>query len=55
MKRRNSHWGSTLEDFLDEERIRESAKAEAITRVVALQLAREMERQGMTKANLSRG
>jgi hypothetical protein len=52
-KRKNPHWGSTLEDFLDEEGIREAAKAEAITRVVAWQLAKEMKRQGITKARLA--
>jgi plasmid maintenance system antidote protein VapI len=53
MKRKNPHWGSTLEEFLNEEGIREAAKAEAITRVVAWQLAEEMKRQGMTKARLA--
>jgi len=53
MKGKNPHWGSTLEDFLDEEGIRETAKAKAVTRVVAWQLAKEMERQGMTKAKLA--
>jgi hypothetical protein len=53
MKRKNPHWGSTLEDFLSEEGIREAAKAEAITRVVAWQLAEEMKRQGITKARLA--
>jgi DNA-binding transcriptional regulator LsrR (DeoR family) len=53
MKRKNPHWGSTLEDFLYEEGIRGSAKAKAVTRVVAWQLAKEMERQGMTKAKLA--
>jgi antitoxin HicB len=52
-KRKNPHWGSALEDFLNEEGIREVAKAEAITRVVAWQLAEEMKRQGITKANLA--
>ena len=45
-KRRNPHWGSTLEDFLEEEGIREGAKAKAVTRVVVWQLAQEMKRQG---------
>jgi antitoxin HicB len=53
MKRKNPHWGSTLEDFLNEEGIREAAKAEAVTRVVAWQLAAEMKRQGITKAHLA--
>ena len=51
--RKNPHWGSTLEDFLAEEGIREEAKAEAATRVVAWQLSEEMRRQGMTKARLA--
>jgi antitoxin HicB len=49
----NLHWGSTLGDFLDEEGIREAAKAEAVTRVVAWQLSEEMKRQGMSKARLA--
>ena len=51
-KRKNPHWGSTLENFLDEEGIREAAKAAAITRVT-WQLAEEMKRQGITKARLA--
>ena len=38
----------------DEAGIRESAKAEAVTRVVAWQLSREMKRQGMSKARLAK-
>ena len=53
IKRKNPHWGSTLEDFLNEEGIREVAKAEAATRVVAWQLAKEMKRQGISKARLA--
>ncbi len=53
MKQKNPHWGSTLDDFLKEEGIREAAKAEAITRVVAWQLAEEMKRHGITKAGLA--
>ncbi len=34
--------------------IRELAKAEAVTRVVAWQLSKEMKRQGMTKARLAK-
>jgi antitoxin HicB len=51
--RKNPHWGSTLDDFLDEEGIREVANAEAITRVVAWQLSEEMKRQRMSKARLA--
>jgi len=53
IKRKNLHWGSTLEDFLNEEGVRQAAKAEAVTRVIAWQLADEMKRQGITKARLA--
>jgi DNA-binding phage protein len=52
-RKKNPHWGSTLDDFLDEEGIREAAKAEAVTRVVAWQLGKEMKRQGMSKTRLA--
>ncbi len=53
MSEKNPHWGSTLDGFLAEEGIRGAARAEAATRVVAWQLAQEMERQGITKAKLA--
>jgi len=53
MTKKNPHWGTTLDTFLSKEGIREAAKTEAVTRVVAWQLAQEMERQGMTKAALA--
>jgi antitoxin HicB len=49
----NPHWGSTLEDFLDEEGIREEAITAAIKRVIAWQLAEEMKRRSITKARLA--
>jgi antitoxin HicB len=49
----NPHWGSTLDDFLKTEGIREAAHATATTRVIASQLGREMQRQDMTKARLA--
>jgi len=52
-RRKNPHWGSTLEDFLDEEGIRETAKAEAATRVVAWQLSQEMKRKRISKTRLA--
>ena len=51
-KRKNPHWGSTLDDVLRDDGIRDAARAEAATRLVAWQLAREMERQGISKARL---
>jgi antitoxin HicB len=53
MTKKNPHWGTTLDSFLAQEAIREAAKATALTRVVAWQLAQEMERQGITKAALA--
>jgi len=52
-RRKSPHWGSTLEDFLDEEGIRETAKAEAVTRVVAWQLSQEMKRKRISKTRLA--
>ena len=52
-RKKNPHWGSSLDDFLKEEGIRESAKAEALTRVVAWQLSQEMKRLGVTKAEMA--
>jgi antitoxin HicB len=49
----NPHWGSTLDDFLEEEGIREEATTAAIKRVIAWQLAEEMKRQGLTKKRLA--
>jgi hypothetical protein len=52
-KKKNPHWGTTLDAFLDEEGIREAVKVEALTRVVARQLDQEMKRRGITKAQLA--
>lgn len=49
----NPHWGSTLEDFLQEEGIHEAAKTTAVLRVVAWQLAQAMERRGLSKTELA--
>lgn len=34
MTKKNPHWGKTLDVLLDEDGVREAAKAEAVTRVV---------------------
>ena len=52
-KNTNPHWGSTLDDFLKEEGVYQTAKTTAIMRVVAWQLAQEMERQGISKTDLA--
>ncbi len=53
MSKAKKNWGSTLDVFLDEEGVREAAKTEAVTRVVAWQLNEEMKRQGISKARLA--
>jgi antitoxin HicB len=47
MPKKNPHWGSTLDEFLDEAGIRETAKAE-------WQLSKEMKRQDISKARLAK-
>ena len=46
--------GSTLDALLDENGSRGAVEAAAIKRLVALQIADEMERAGLTKAELAR-
>lgn len=53
MSNTNPHWGSSLDDVLAEDGVREAVQAEAVTRVVAWQLAQEMARQGISKAELA--
>ena len=49
----NPHWGSTLEDFLEEEGIREQATTAAIKQVIVWQLAEEMKKKSITKKRLA--
>jgi hypothetical protein len=46
MNKKNPHWGSTLDDFLREEGVRDATRAEAIARVVAWQLRAGDEAEG---------
>ena len=52
-RKKNPHWGSTLDEVLAADGTLEAARAEAITRVVAWQLAEAMTQRGMTKAELA--
>lgn len=49
----NKHWGSTLDDFLKEEGIYDSAKEEAATRVITWQIAEEMRKKGINKTQMA--
>jgi antitoxin HicB len=53
MSEKNKHWGSTLDDFLKEEGIAESAKAEAVMRVITWQIAEEINKKGITKTQMA--
>jgi antitoxin HicB len=52
-KSANPHWGSTLDDFLEEEGIREEATTAAIKKVIAWQLGEEMKKKQITKKRLA--
>jgi phage-related protein len=49
----NRHWGSTLDDFLEEEGIREEVTTAAIKKVIAWQLAEEIKKKSITKKRLA--
>ncbi len=53
MSEKNKHCGSTLDDFLKEEGIYESATTEAVTRVITWQIAQEMLKKGITKTQMA--
>jgi len=52
-KSANPHWGSTLDDFLEEEGIREEVTTAAIKQVIAWQLAEGDEERRITKKRLA--
>jgi predicted XRE-type DNA-binding protein len=49
-----AHAGGYFDDFLKEEGLFEDANAHAVKRVVAWQIATEMERQGLTKVEMAK-
>jgi hypothetical protein len=49
----NPHIGSTFESWLDEAGIREEVTATAVKAVIALQLAEEMKKQGISKKRMA--
>ncbi len=48
------HLGSNFDDFLQEEKLLAEAEAVALKRVIAFQIAQEMERSNLTKAEMAR-
>lgn len=53
-RRKNPHVGSTLESFLKEEGIFESARLKAVKTVLAWQIAQEMKRQNINKTKMAK-
>ena len=53
MSEKDQHYGSTLDDFLEEEGISKLAKAEAAIRVITWQIAEEMRQKGITKTQMA--
>ena len=50
----NSHTGSSLNNFLEEEGLYAECTATAVKRVLARQLAQEMKRQNLTKTEMAK-
>jgi len=50
----NPHFGSTFEDFLQEEGIADGVNAAAIKHVLAWQIEQEMKAQGISKSEMAR-
>jgi len=53
-KGKNQHWGSTLDDFLDEEGTREAFQAVAIKEVLAWQIQKAMKAKGISRNRLAK-
>jgi len=50
----NPYTGSSFDDFLQSENLREECTATAVKRVLARQLTEEMKRQNMTKTEMAK-
>jgi hypothetical protein len=48
------HLGSSFDNFLEEEGIREDAEAHAVKRILAWQIAEEMKVRGLTKSAMAK-
>jgi antitoxin HicB len=51
---KNPHWGSTLDEFLEEEGTREAFQAIAIKEVLAWQLEKAMKAKGLSRNRLAK-
>jgi antitoxin HicB len=53
LAKKNPHIGSSFENWLDEEEIREEVTAAAVKAVIAHQLAKEMKKKKITKQRMA--
>jgi antitoxin HicB len=53
-KSRNPHWGSTLDEFLQEEGTREAFQAVAIKEVLTWQIKEAMKKKGVSQSGLAK-
>ena len=53
MKKKNPHWGSSLDDFLKEEGIYDEVVAQVEKEVIAWQLAQAMKKKKITKKRMA--
>jgi antitoxin HicB len=51
---KNKHRGSSFDDFLSDENLLEECTAEAVKRVIAFQLERELKKQKLTKTQFAK-
>ena len=52
-KKKNPHWGSTLDEFLEADGTREAFQAVAIKEVLAWQIAKAMKAKGLSRNRLA--
>jgi len=54
MKTKNQYIGSNLDEFLEEEGIREEIEVNSIKKVIAFQIKKEMAKKHLTKTTLAK-
>jgi DNA-binding Xre family transcriptional regulator len=52
-KKKNPHWGSTLDEFLEEEGVLEEFRAVAVKEVIAWQIERAMKKKKLSKSKMA--
>jgi len=53
-KKKNPHWGSTFDDFLEEEGVLEEFRAVAVKEVIAWQIQQAMKKKKLSKNKMAK-